>query len=52
MTSLPPVKDHFNVSPEEEAQVLSFFHQQFKNRFTDVDRAFQTALTKGLGGEL
>ena len=48
MTSLPPVKDHFNISPEEEAQIISFFNQQFKARFTDNDRAFQTALTKGL----
>ena len=47
MTSIPSVKDSFNISPEEEAQVLSFLNEQFKTRFTDRDPGFQKALTKG-----
>ena len=47
MNSIPPVKDPFNITPEEEALVLSYFNGEFKGRFTDGDRAFQMALTKG-----
>ena len=45
--SIPSVKDSFHISPEEEAQVLSFLNEQFKTRFTDRDPGFQKALTKG-----
>ena len=47
MTSLPSVKDPFNITPEEEAQVLNYFNGEFKARFTEADRAFTMALSKG-----
>jgi hypothetical protein len=34
---LPSVKDNFNITAEEEAEVVAFLNEQFQNRFTDKD---------------